>query len=229
MNNSYIIKKNVDKIRSGGYTDFLNPGMVRDISYKLKKNEYKIYKPYKDSDKVILYTDTIPSVKLFEIITYYPLTHSEILGSLFGLNITDEVFGDIIIWDNKYYFYVVDKISNFIMDNFKMIGNKSIKIKEISLDIMNDYRRKYKELEFIVSSLRLDTVLSRLIGTSRDKVKDKFRDKDIIVNYKIINNNSYILEDGDIFSIRRYGKYKYIGVVKTTKKDNYIIKILRYL
>ena len=198
-------------------------------SYIIKKNEYKIYKPYKDSDKVILYTDTIPKVRLFEIITYYPLTHSEILGSLFGLNITDEVFGDIIIWDNKYYFYVVDKISNFIMDNFKMIGNKSIKIKEISLDIMNDYRRKYEELEFIVSSLRLDTVLSRLIGTSRDKVKDKFRDKDIIVNYKIINNNSYILEDGDIFSIRRYGKYKYIGVVKTTKKDNYIIKILRYL
>ena len=229
MNNSYIIKKNVDKIRNGGYTDFLNPGMVRDISYKLKKNEYKIYKPYKGSDKVILYTDTVPKVRLFEIISYYPLTHSEILGSLFGLNITDEVFGDIIIRDNKYYFYVVDKISNFILDNFNMVGNKSIKLKSVSLDIMNDYERKYEVLEFIVSSLRLDTVLSRLIGTSRDKIKNKFRDKDIIVNYKIINNNSYILEDGDIFSIRRYGKYKYMGVVKATKKDNYIIKVLRYL
>ena len=229
MNNEYIIKKNVDKIRNGLYTDFLNPGMVRDISYKLKKNEYKIYKPYSDSDKVILYTNEIPKVRLFEIISYYPLTHSEILGSLFGLNITDEVFGDIIIWDNKYYFYTVDKISNFIIDNFLMVGNKNIRLKEVSLEIMNDYKREYEELEFIVSSLRLDTILSRLIGTSRDKIKNKFRDKEIIMNYKIINNNSYILENGDIFSIRKYGKYKYVGIVKTTKKDNYIIKILKYL
>lgn len=229
MNNEYVIKKNVDKIRNGTYTDFLNPGMVNDIKYKLKNSEYKIYEPYKDADKVILYTDNIPKIRLFEIISYYPLSHREILGSLFGLNITDEVFGDIIIWDNRYYFYVVDKISSFILDNFKMVGNKDIKIKEVDLNIMNGYERKYEEIEFIVSSLRLDTVLSRLIGTSRDKIKDKFRYKDIIVNYKTINNNSYILHDGDIFSIRKYGKYKYIGVVKATKKDNYIIRLLKYI
>ncbi len=229
MNNEYIVKKNIDKIKSGNYTDFLNPGMFKNISYKLKHNEYKIYKPYKDADKIILYTDIVPKIRLFEIISYYPLTHREILGSLFGLNITDEVFGDIIIWDNRYYFYVVDKISNFIIDNFKMIGNKDIKIKEVNLDLMDNYERKYEELEFIVSSLRLDTVLSRLIGTSRDKIKDKFKNKDIILNYNIINNNSYVLHDNDIFSIKKYGKYKYVGVVKSTKKDNYIIKILKYL
>ena len=229
MNNSYIIKKNVDKIRNGGYTDFLNPGLFRDISYKLKKDEYKIYKPYDDADKVILYNKDIPKIRLFEIISYDTLTHREILGSLFSLNITDEVFGDIIIRDDKYYFYVVDKISNFIKDNLVMIGNKSIKIREVDLYILADYKKEYEELEFIVSSPRLDTVIARLIGTSRDKVKIKFNNKDIVLNYKTINNNSYNLCDGDIFSIRKYGKYKYIGVVKNTKKDNYIIRILKYI
>ena len=228
MNNDYTIKKNIDKIRNGEYTDFLNPGIVRDISYKLKKDEYNIYKPYEDSDKVILYTKSIPKIRLFEIISYYPLTHREILGSLFGLNITDEVFGDIIIRDNKYYFYVVDKISSFILDNFNMIGNKSIKLKEVSLNVMDDYKKEFDELEFIVSSLRLDTVLSRLIGTSRDKIKINFKNKDIILNYRTISNNSYVLHEGDIFSVRKYGKYKYMGVVKVTKKDNYIIKCLKY-
>ena len=229
MNNDYNIKKNIDKIKNGGYTDFLNPSVVEDISYKLKKNEYKVYKPYKDADKVILYTNDIPKIRLYEIISYYPLTHREILGSLFGLNITDEVFGDIIIRDNKYYFYVVDKISSFIRDNFTMIGNKNIKIKEVSLDVMDDYEKKFETLEFIVSSLRLDTVISRIIGTSRDKIKIKLKNKEIIVNYRIINNNSYNLHEGDIFSIRKYGKYKYLGVEKRTKKDNYIIMVLRYL
>lgn len=229
MNNEYVIKKNVDKIRNGEYTDFLNPAMVRDISYRIKKDEYKVYRPYPESDKVILYTNTIPRVRLLEIISYYPLTHREILGSLYGLNIADEVFGDIIIWDNKYFFYVADKIINYMLDNFKMVGNNSIKLREVNLDVMADYKRKYEEIEFIVSSLRLDTVLSRLIGMSRDKIKEKFKNKDIILNYKIVNNNSYMLQEGDIFSIRKYGKYKFIGVIKSTKKDNYIIKCFKYL
>ncbi|MEE3343311.1 MAG: YlmH/Sll1252 family protein [Bacilli bacterium] len=229
MNNNYSIKKNIDKIKNGGYTDFLNPGSFREISYRLKKDEYKIYKPYGDADKIILYTDNIPKIRLFEIISYYPLSHSEILGSLFGLNITDEVFGDIIIWDNKYYFFTVDKISNFIKDNLVMIGNKSVKVKEVDLNTLDNYKKNYEEMELIVSSLRLDTVLSRIIGTNRDKIKIKMKNKEIVVNYKIINNNSYNLHEGDVFSIRRYGKYKYIGIVKMTKKDNYIIKILRYI
>ena len=71
MNKEYVIKKNVDKLRKGLYTDFLNPDMVKEIGYKLKKTEYKIYKPYKDSDKVILYTNDIPKIRLYEIINYY--------------------------------------------------------------------------------------------------------------------------------------------------------------
>ena len=51
-------------------------------------------------------------VRLYEIISYFPLVHQEILGSLFGLNIADEVFGDIIIDnDNNFYYedYYIDE------------------------------------------------------------------------------------------------------------------------
>ena len=229
MNNSYIIEKNVDKIKRYGYTDFLNQSMVKDISYRLKKDEYKIYSPYKDSDKVILYTDIIPKICLLEITCYYQLKHSEILGSLFGLNITDEVFGDIVIIGDKYYVYVVDKIKDFILNNLIMVGNKSVKIKEVNLNLLDNYERKYEECEYIVSSLRLDTVVSRIVGSSRDRVKNYFKNKLVIVNYNVVTNGDYTLKELDVFSIKRYGKYKYMGIVKTTKKDNYIIKILRYL
>ena len=51
----------------------------------------------------------------------------------------------------------------------------------------------------------------------------------ILLNHDLLKNNSYVLKPGDIFSIRRFGKYKYVGVIKNTKKDNYIIKCLKYL
>ena len=50
-----------------------------------------------------------------------------------------------------------------------------------------------------------------------------------MINYNYLSNNSYTLQDGDIFSIRKFGKYKYVGIIKTTKKDNYIIKYLKYI
>ena len=143
MNNVYEVKKNVDKIRRGGYTFFLTPNIYKEISYILKNNEYNIYYPYPESDKIILYVGIMPTVRLFEIDSYFPLTHREILGSLFGLNISNEVFGDIIVDNNKYYFYVMNEISDFILDNLSMIGNKPVKIKEIDIDTLSNYKRKY--------------------------------------------------------------------------------------
>ena len=90
-------------------------------------------------------------------------------------------------------------------------------------------KKKYEEVEIIVSSLRIDTVISRIIGTNRDKIKDKIKNKEIMINYNYLSNNSYTFRDGDIFSIRKFGKYKYVGIIKTTKKDNYIIKYLKYI
>ena len=225
----YEIKKNVDKIKRGGYTFFLLPNICKEVSYKLNKNDYQLYYPYPDSDKVIMYTDVIPKIKLYEIISYYPLTHSEIMGSLFGLNISGEVFGDIIVDNDRYYFYVMDEIFDLIESDFSFVGNKPIKIKEIDIHTLDNYRKKYTEYELIVSSLRIDTVISRIIGANRDKIKDKIRSKEIMINYNYLTNNSYVLHDGDIFSIRKFGKYKFVGIVKTTKKDNYIIKYLKYI
>lgn len=229
MNNIYEVKKSVDKIRHGRYTFFLTPNIYKKVSYVLKDNEYNIYYPYPDSDKIILYTDKIPVIRLFEIESYFNLTHREILGSLFSIGINSDVFGDIIVDGDKYYFYVMDEISDFILNNFSMIGNKPIRITEVDINTLANYMRKYNLYEIIVSSLRIDCVISRIIGTSRDKVHKMIKDKLIMINYEILSCNSYIIKDNDVFSIRKYGKYKFIGICNRTKKDNYVIKYLKYL
>lgn len=225
----YKTNKNIDKIKNDIPTNFLDPKEVKNITSKLKKNEYQIYYPYQDCDKVLLYKNTPPKIKLLEIISPNTLTHREILGSLFAFQIDNETFGDIIINDNHYYILATEQISNLLLQDFKLIGNKNITLKEVDISILNDYKRKYEEVNIIVSSLRIDTVLSRLINTNRDKIKDKIKNKEIILNYDILSNNSYILKENDIFSIRKYGKYKFIGIIKNTKKNNYIIKLNKYI
>ena len=167
----YIIEKNRDKIIKGNITNFLDPSTLNKVISKIKGYEYKIYYPYKDSEKVIIYTKEKPKIKLIEILSNEKLTHREIMGSLYNQNIDSELFGDIIIYNNDYYILVMEKIYNLILDTINMIGNKNIKLKEVDIAKIDNYERKYEEIELIVSSLRIDSVISKLIGISRENIK----------------------------------------------------------
>ena len=225
----YNIKKNIDRLKRGEPTFFLEPNEVKEVKRYFKKYEFNIFKPFEKAEKIILYKEKLPKVVLFKIITKDSLRHQDILGSIFSLNIEKEVFGDIIIDDNNYYFYLLDYMKDYFLTNFNKIKNNYIELEEIDINSLKDYKRKFKELELIIKSERIDTIVSNITNTSRSKVKDKFKNKEVILNYEILSNPSYLLKEEDIFSIRKYGKFKYIGKIKQTKKNNYIVKIHKYL
>ena len=225
----YKINNAVEKIKTGKNTQFLDGRELKIVTGKLKKNEYNVYYPYKDSEKVMLYTGKVPKVKLFKIYTVENIRHQDILGSLFALNIDSSYFGDIVLYNDYYYVFVSEDLALYIKDNLKMVGNKKVSLEEVDLSVLDNYERNYEEKEIIVSSLRIDNIISGIINTSRKVALDKIKNKEVIVNYDVMNKNSYILKENDIFSIRRYGKYKFIGIVKSTKKNNFIVRYLKYI
>ena len=216
----YLVEKNINRLYNFGYTYFLDNYEFNQVKGHLKKEEYSIYKPYNDSEKVILYKKE-PDVFLYEIKTNNILKHQDIMGSLYNLNL-DKSF-------NKYYFYVLGIISDEIERSFNKVSRFNIEIERVNLDVLSNYEREYESIELIVSSLRIDTVISKIINSNRNKVKDLISDKDIMLNYNYLKNNSYNLHPGDIFSIRRFGKYKFIDIKKNTKSGNLIIDIYKYI
>lgn len=225
----YKINNAVEKIKTGKNTQFLDGRELKIVTGKLKKNEYNVYYPYKDSEKVMLYTGKVPKVKLFKIYTVENIRHQDILGSLFALNIDSSYFGDIVLYNDYYYVFVSEDLALYIKDNLKMVGNKKVSLEEVDLSVLDNYERNYEEKEMIISSLRIDNVVSGIINTSRKVALDKIKNKEVVVNYDVMNKNSYILKENDIFSIRRYGKYKFVGIVKSTKKNNFIVRYLKYI
>ena len=141
----------------------------------------------------------------------------------------NSAIGDIVLYDGDFYVYLLDSISDLVVNELGMIGSKYVKLVEVDKDFLSNYKRDYEEKELIVSSLRVDAVIARLVNVNRDKAKDMIKNKLVTLNYEILTKYDYLLKDGDIFSIKRLGKYKYIGIIKNTKKDNYIIKIDKYV
>lgn len=225
----YLIKKYVEKIKRGESSGFLDPLELKTVISKLKKNEYEIYSVYEECDKKILYKNNIPNVKLYKINSYEKLKHQEIMGSLYSLSIDKSMIGDIIIDEDNYYFYIIDKMSSFIENSLFMIGNKYVTIEEIDINEMKDYKKKYETNNMIVSSLRIDTIVSRITNTSRNNAIELIKNKNVILNYSLLKDGSITLKENDIFSIRRYGKYKFSKIIKNTKKDNIVIEYYKYI
>lgn len=225
----YFIQKNLTRLKNNQCTFFLDPKELFQVKLKLGKSNYSIYYPYKDSEKNIIYTGNIPKVILYEIVIKTEVRHQDILGSLYSLNITPELFGDILIIDGKYYLYVLDMIRNYLETNFTRIKNSSIELIERDLSLLENYERKYERLELIVSSNRIDTVISSICHTGRNVIPDMIKKKEIILNYDFLKDNSYKLKDNDVFSIKRIGKFKYNGVIKNTKSNHLIVEILKYI
>lgn len=222
----FFNEKNIDKLLNKGYTNFLDGKKLKLITQYLNKNKikYNIYEPFINSDYKIIYQKKIPNITCFQIITQYNLAHKDIMGAIYNFNINEDLIGDIII-NNGYYFIVLDEIKDYFLNNFNQISKYQIKLKEVDIPL---YEKEFIDLKLIVSSLRIDNVISKLINLKRDDISLLISRKEVILNYDILTNRSYNLKENDIFSIRRYGKYKYIEVIKKTKKDNYIILLKKY-
>lgn len=225
----YFIENNLTRLKNGNHTFFLDPKELKDLTSKLKKNEYNIYYPYIDSEKNIVYKKEIPKVVLYEIKITIPVRHQDILGSLYSLNISSGYFGDILIINNHYYVYILDMIKPYFETNFTMVKNAHIKLIEHDLDYLKDYKRNYEKIELIVSSTRIDTVISSICHTSRKNIETMIKKKEIILNYDFLKNDSYKLKDNDTFSIKKIGKFKFNKVLKTTKSNHIIIEVLKYI
>ena len=152
MDNSNKIIHNIELLKLGKSTKFLDLNIQKILKNKLKKNEYNIYYLYPESEKVIFYKNNQPKVSLLEIITKEELEHRNILGSIFSLGVDSEVFGDIVIYNNKYYVFVLDEIKEYFINNLINVGKIKVKLEERDLNLLSNYKREYESIEVIVSS-----------------------------------------------------------------------------
>lgn len=226
MQNKYFITNMVSKVSKGIFTYFLTEKETQEVVISLNKikQKYNIYLPYKESDKKIIYSKIKPKVTLLEIIGDNNIKHKDILGSLFALGIKPYMYGDIIITDKK-YLIVLEEISDFIKNNLISIGRYKVKVKSVNINILTNYEKEYITKTIILKSIRLDSLVSKLINKSREVTKKIISDKLVLLNFNMVTKNHITIEKDDIISIRGYGKYK---IDKIEKNKNIKIIVLQY-
>lgn len=225
--NRFWKEKVLETLQRGGSSLFLDPLEFKTILHILPRKSYDIWEPFKESDYKIVYHDIKPKVCCFKIDCEEKLTHPMIMGSLYALNIESGYIGDIVVGESC-YFFIMSSLKEYICHHLKVIGSYPIKLIEVDPNILKDYERTYEEEEILVSSLRLDVLLSKIGHTSRRIIKEKLMNEEVTLNYEITRNGTIELKEGDIFSMRKYGKFKFVGIKGTTKRGNLIVKLCKY-
>lgn len=224
----YTVEKIVEKVLYSNSTNFVEIKYLNRVKKELKNVKYNIYEPFSGATKIILY-NKMPNIKIYEIISNNDLRHQDILGTLYSLNISDEMFGDVVIWNNRYFIIILSSIDNYIKSNLTSIKNSKVDLIEKDPYYLKDYKQEYEECVIIVPSIRVDVIVSKIINSSRSNALEKIKNGDIYLNYELLTKPTYMLKENDIFSIRKYGKYKFLGEINRTKKGSLVVKYLKYV
>ncbi len=224
----YTVEKIVEKVLYSNSTNFVEIKYLNRVKKELKNIKYNIYEPFNGATKIILY-NKMPNIKIYEIVSSNDLRHQDILGTLYSLNISDEMFGDVVIWNNRYFIIILSSIDNYIKSNLTSIKNSKVDLIEKDPYYLKNYKQEYEEFNIIVPSVRVDVIVSKIINSSRSNALEKIKNGDIYLNYELLTKPTYMLKENDIFSIKKYGKYKFNGIINETKKGNIIVNISKYV
>ena len=155
-------------------------------------------------------------------------THRDFLGSIMNLGIKRETIGDILVMARFAYVFVDEKIADYIVENLKKVRHTHMKVTRIEA-LPVEFEAKRNVCKILVSSLRLDVVIAGKYNISRNQALELFRSKKVFLNERLCENNSYIVKQDDIISVRGYGKMVFKEISGETKKGRVYIQVEEYV
>ncbi|MDG5470216.1 RNA-binding protein [Jeotgalibacillus sp. ET6] len=231
-------KDQVEQSYAPKLTDFLDPRQVF-IMQSLIGTAGEVKASFEGGEgaerkRALIYPDYMdPDFKDYDLqlleISYpskfISVEHKHVLGSLMGLGIKREKFGDIIIRDEKIYLVAAKEFASFFSLNLTHIGRHSVLVNEVEWEKYTPSNEQWKERFATLSSLRLDAVLAGALALSRQKAQLLIQAGKIKVNFKEEEQPSFECAQGDIISVRGYGRLRIGEIEGKTKKDKWRLTI----
>lgn len=198
---------------------------VIEGGYESAERNRMIISPYKD----VSFDDfEIKIIKIEYPHKFVKINHRNVLGTIMSLGINRNTIGDIIITNDDaslIYVFVISEMVTYLLNNLIAINNYPIKLKVVSLEELKNLKLKEAvEKNYIVSSMRLDVILASVLNVSRNEINKYFEEKRILINHQVCLNRHYECKFEDLISVRKFGRIVLDKEIKTTKKNNFVIK-----
>ncbi|WP_129596379.1 RNA-binding protein [Anaerophilus nitritogenes] len=244
-----IVMKVLNKMESSlkGYTikasDFYDPYQISlcesifrnfdDINYKIfggyEKAERKIMIFYPEYMELQKEDCPICGIRIYGKFSKEDISHRDFLGAILNLGLKREKIGDILIDDGQANVIIFKELYDYIQINLEKISKYKVNVELIPFSNMIQVQEETKIINTTVASLRIDSILSAGFKESRSSIGRNIQYDKVKVNFKPINQSSYMLKEGDLISVRGKGRIILDQIENKTKKDRYRVIIKRMI
>lgn len=148
---------------------------------------------------------------------FIKLEHRDILGSILGIGLKREKFGDILLGDNGCQLIIAREVYEFARLQITQIHRIPVILEEMDWTGIRLPEQKIAEKQVTIPSERLDAVIGEVYHLSRSKALVPIRAGKCKVNWKVTQDPSHQVEVGDVLSVGGLGRCKILGVQGPTR------------
>ena len=156
------------------------------------------------------------------------LTHRDFLGTVLSVGIKREKVGDILCKAGKTVLFVGEDVAAFVCEQITKVGGEGVNW-SVGLSAPLDFTRTYKEINMTVASPRLDNVVKALTGLAREKASTLITSGLVSLCHQVCQSVSKTVLEGDIVSIRGYGRFRIVSLSNLTKKERIVLVAHKYI
>ncbi|WP_297634194.1 YlmH/Sll1252 family protein [uncultured Clostridium sp.] len=214
--------------------EFYTPNIWNTVKENIKIKDFKIesYGVFNEAERKIISFNNIYDIeypiKVLKVTTnskFKSLKHKDFLGSLMNLGIKRSKMGDLILTEDVCYVVVFSDIAEFIQANLNKISNVGCEVSILDYENI-EVNYEFKEEIINVQSLRLDSIVSKIMKKSRGIAEECINRGDVLINYSVCREKSKEIKENDRITVRKYGKC-ILGAIQGNSKSGKLKVIIK--
>ena len=233
------------------HTDFLDMRqrqLVEKMLFDLKCSNYTAFGGYKEAERtcIVIYPDKLEELfkesefeynSVFSVIRiilpnelYGMYSHRNYLSGIIKIGLKREKVGDIITCKSGADIITLKEAEKYVLEGLKGLTRFSkADFQILKLEDLNIEEPKTERIEIIIPSMRVDSIVSEIIRTSRAKATQIIKEERVFINHELVIKGSKEVKESNIITVRGKGRFKVGKILNTTKKGNLVLEVEKYI